>query len=224
MAKLRAVGWRRDVTLTVDPEGDAALAFGGKPSDEARALVTAWDAPRSDDERERGRFLFDGVPIVNGTFSQSSLLLNRLLRTVVSEAVQAGGRLFDAYCGNGNLSLAYIATRSVVGMDISEHAINAVRGLGGDYQTGDTWAMADVVRAGPWGTILLDPPRVGAKDMVPALVNAGAEELIYVGCDPVALARDLKSLQAGEWRVDTATAIDLFPNTAHIETVVRLVR
>lgn len=219
---LRAIGWRRDVTLTVDPEGEATLAFGGKPTPEARALVTAWDTPRSDEDR--GRFVFDGAPIVNGTFCQSSLLLNRLLRGVVDGYMHATGRLFDAYCGNGNLSLAHLATRSVVGMDISEHAVEAAKALGGDYRVGDAWAIADVIRAGPWGSIVLDPPRAGAKELSPALVNAGAEELIYVGCDPVAMARDLKALQPGDWRAVHATAIDLFPNTAHIETVVRLER
>lgn len=219
---LRATGWCRDVTLTVDPEGDAAMAFGARPTEAAQGVVGAWDTPRSDEPR--ARFMFDGVPIVNGTFCQSSLLLNRLLRRTVDASLQASGALFDAYCGNGNLSLGHVATRPVSGMDIASPAVEAARALGGDYRDGDTWAMADALRGGTWGSIVLDPPRTGAKDLVPALLNVRAEEIIYVGCDPVALARDLKAITVGGWRVRSATALDLFPNTAHTETVVRLTR
>lgn len=218
---LRAAGWRGAVDLTVNPEGEDVLAFGRNATPESRAAVTAWDEPRT---WPRAQFDFDGAPIVNGGFSQAGLLLNRLLRGAVGECVQGTGPLFDAYCGNGNLSLVYLATRKVAGMDISEPTIAAVAEIGGDYAVGDEPEMAAAIRGGAWGTIVLDPPRAGAKALVPALCATQAEELVYVSCDPVALARDLKGLAAGGWRVARVIGLDLFPNTAHMETVVRLVR
>lgn len=222
VARLRGVGWRGEVELTVNPEGEEVLAFGRGPTREAREVVTAWDTPRGEDMRTQ--FVFDGAPIVNGCFSQSSLLLNRLLRATVAEMVTAEGAIFDAYCGNGNLSLAYLPTREVAGVDASEGAVAAAAALGGDYRVGDEWAMVVAIKGQRWGTVLMDPPRAGAKALVPALVAAQAEELVYVSCDPVALARDLKGLCAGGWTVARAVGLDLFPNTAHMETVVRLVR
>lgn len=221
VARLREAGCRHDVTLTVNPEGDEVLAFGRGGTRELRAVVTAWNGTH---DATPAHFSFDGAPIVNGCFSQASLLLNRLLRATVESMVHGAGPVFDAYCGNGNLSLAYLTTRTVQGMDVSAPAVNAARALGGDYRVGDEADMAAALAGGAWGTIILNPPRAGAKALLPVLAAVKADELIYVSCNPVALARDLKGLAPGGWHVDNAVALDLFPNTSHIETVVRLVR
>jgi tRNA/tmRNA/rRNA uracil-C5-methylase (TrmA/RlmC/RlmD family) len=73
------------------------------------------------------------------------------------------------------------------------------------------------------GTIVLDPPRSGAgKDVVASLDELHPAQLVYVACDPVALARDLGLLRARGWTLDGLEAFDLFPNTHHVEAVATL--
>lgn len=74
-------------------------------------------------------------------------------------------------------------------------------------------------------TVVLDPPRSGAgKDVVAALGALGPAQLVYVACDPVALARDLALFAERGYRLSGIQAFDLFPNTHHVEAVASLVR
>ena len=76
--------------------------------------------------------------------------------------------------------------------------------------------------ARPGATVLLDPPRSGAgAEIVDAIVASRPAQVVYVACDPVALARDLGTFADRGWRAATLAAFDLFPNTHHLETVVR---
>ena len=73
-------------------------------------------------------------------------------------------------------------------------------------------------------TVVLDPPRAGAgAKVVQSLVNLKPAHIIYVACDPVSFARDLKQLTVGGYRLNTLRAFDLFPHTHHVETVASLV-
>ena len=73
-------------------------------------------------------------------------------------------------------------------------------------------------------TVVVDPPRagVGAK-VVESLTNLKPAHIIYVACDPVSFARDLKGLLVGGYRLANLRAFDLFPHTHHVETVASLV-
>lgn len=74
-------------------------------------------------------------------------------------------------------------------------------------------------------TVVLDPPRSGAgADVVDALVALDPAQVVYVACDPVALSRDLGLFGRAGWRPAELRAVDLFPSTHHLETVVRLTR
>ena len=71
--------------------------------------------------------------------------------------------------------------------------------------------------------ILLDPPRAGAESaVIKGILDVHPKQISYVSCDPATLARDLKKLVAGGYRVESIMAFDLFPQTHHVETVVRL--
>ena len=73
--------------------------------------------------------------------------------------------------------------------------------------------------------IILDPPRAGLGDQVTTLLNAiHAPTMVYVSCDPATLARDLRQLTQERYRIESITLVDMFPQTFHIETVVRLRR
>ena len=73
--------------------------------------------------------------------------------------------------------------------------------------------------------LLVDPPRVGLAAAVrESIAKSGPGIVVYVSCDPATLARDLKTLVASGYRVASVLAFDLFPQTPHVETVVRLER
>lgn len=92
----------------------------------------------------------------------------------------------------------------------------AVRAPVGEFLTGNA-------RRRPGATVVLDPPRSGAgADVVRAIVASAPAQIVYVACDPVALARDVRTFADLGWRLDSLAAFDLFPNTAHFEVVARL--
>ena len=71
--------------------------------------------------------------------------------------------------------------------------------------------------------VLLDPPRAGAESaVIKGIVAARAKRVSYVSCDPATLARDLRKLVAAGYVIESLLAFDLFPQTHHVETVVRL--
>jgi 23S rRNA (uracil1939-C5)-methyltransferase len=85
--------------------------------------------------------------------------------------------------------------------------------------------VAEWIRAKPFESdfVLLDPPRAGAESVViKGIVDSRAERVSYVSCDPATLARDLKKLIAAGYAIESLAAYDLFPQTHHVETVVRL--
>lgn len=223
LARLRELELKGSVTVTVNPEGDDALVWTTFTNRKLRDRFPQSGTPK--DERPPFRFDFDGIPVVNGAFSQSSLLLNRLLRGTVHEFAGSPVSVLDLYCGSGNLSLGFPDRTEVAGIDHNKIAVKAAHRTGrGAYIAGNEHKMIKRIAEGQWDTILLDPPRAGAKPLVPALAGSSARSLIYVSCDPATLARDLKGLYAGGWRLAQIRALDLFPHTPHVETVCLLKR
>jgi len=223
LTQLRELGLKGSVTVTVNPEGDDVLVWTGFQSRKLKDRFPL--AGSSKDEGHPSRFFFDGIPIVNGTFSQSSLLLNRLLVDTVHQYLGKPTSVLDLYCGNGNLTLGLPERCEVIGIDHNKLAVKAADRVGrGTYYAGQESTMIKRIKEDQWDAILLDPPRAGAKVLVPALAQCHARTLVYVSCDPATLARDLKGLYDGGWRVVQMNALDLFPNTAHVETVCLLKR
>ncbi len=75
------------------------------------------------------------------------------------------------------------------------------------------------------GVIVLDPPRSGAgREVVEAVAALGPSAVVYVACDPVALARDVATFRAEGYDLRRVSAFDLFPNSHHIEAVATFVR
>jgi tRNA/tmRNA/rRNA uracil-C5-methylase (TrmA/RlmC/RlmD family) len=73
-------------------------------------------------------------------------------------------------------------------------------------------------------TVVLDPPRAGAgKAVIDQLLFLRPNKIVYVACDPVSLARDLKILISGGYKLEQIKAFDLFPHTHHFETIASLV-
>ena len=76
-----------------------------------------------------------------------------------------------------------------------------------------------------WDVVFLDPPRAGAsREFLTALCACAPKRVVYISCDPEALARDLGFLQANHYRIEAIQPVDMFPHTQHIECVVKLTR
>ncbi len=197
-------------------------------------LATAMEAAPSvlfDQDLERS---FLTVP---GQFQQVNLDLNRTLRRLVLDHVQATlpERILDVCCGSGNLSLPLAdGVRYIEGIESSKKAIHIarqnaeanllsnVRYLAGDAEK-HLWKCDRGQE--PFDLVILDPPRQGLyKGMVP-LKNIGPKHIVYVSCDPTTLARDLGYLcRKDGYRLTRLVGLDFFPNTYHVETVAFLER
>jgi 23S rRNA (uracil1939-C5)-methyltransferase len=211
------------VELTVNPEGEDVLAWSKWPVPKLQDVFPQTNT--IEDRFERASFRFDGVPVVNGAFSQSSLLLNRLLLRATHALVGPAKSVLDLYCGSGNLSLGLAKQARVLGLDHSGAAVHAAASVGiGEYRAANEGAFQETLRKEAFDVVLLDPPRQGAKNIADALGEAKAQAIVYVSCDPATLARDLKTLALRGWQVTRLVAVDMFPHTPHVETVCRLER
>ncbi|HTA16838.1 MAG TPA: 23S rRNA (uracil-5-)-methyltransferase RumA, partial [bacterium] len=147
---------------------------------------------------------------------------------------KAGESVLELYCGVGTLSLPLgrlglrvhgVENHPAAVADAQANALaNALPGL--------TFSVADAL--GAWRTLpegfepgvaLMDPPRKGLEPGLAALLaQKGPPELVYVSCDPASLARDVKLLGEGGYRLQACQGVDLFPQTPHVESVNLLTR
>ncbi|SLM97676.1 class I SAM-dependent RNA methyltransferase [Brevibacterium yomogidense] len=138
-----------------------------------------------------------------------------------------GGTVLDLYCGAGLLGIGLAEQgHSIAGIEGSAQAVaDAVanaRGLDARFDVGRVEGAPDFAAA---RTAVLDPPRTGAGPaVVDALLASSVQRIVHVSCDGATLARDLKRLVAGGFRVSSVVAHDLFPVTGHLEFVAVLDR
>jgi len=81
-----------------------------------------------------------------------------------------------------------------------------------------------VARRARFDAVVLDPPRTGARDVVSQLAALGPSRVVYVSCDPATFARDAEHLASAGLAPRWAQALDLMPQTAHVELVARFER
>ena len=149
-------------------------------------------------------------------------------------AQRAPERVLDLYSGIGITSLLFARDgATVLGVEGNEHSVgmaqaNAARNDIDDasFVAADVSRVADkLVGSHAPELIFVNPPRTGLSERVTAtLAKAPSRTLVYVSCMPSTLARDLVKLEKGGWNVSSVTAYDMFPQTAHVETVVVLDR
>lgn len=143
---------------------------------------------------------------------------------------QPGERVLDLFCGLGNFTLPLArGVREVVGVEgdaglVARARANAARnGLGNArFHAAD---LAQDLRGQPWmregfDRLLLDPPRSGADTVLAQLPLKGLSRIVYISCHPASLARDAGWLvnEAG-WTLRAAGVMDMFPHTAHVESI-----
>ncbi len=155
----------------------------------------------------------------------------RLLETVEDMlAPTSSDHLLDAYAGVGALSLPLLErVASLVAVESHPAAVRDLQENARRLQPEKVTALRGRVEEvlptlqRPVDLALLDPPRRGAHQAIPALLQARPRRIVYVSCHPGTLARDLRVLCAGGYRVVRIQPIDLFPQTFHVESVTLLV-
>ncbi|HVV01141.1 MAG TPA: class I SAM-dependent RNA methyltransferase [Verrucomicrobiae bacterium] len=179
----------------------------------------------------------DGWDLPRDSFFQNNFfLLPALVQTVAGRLREGGTRhLIDVYCGVGFFSIELAdLVESFAGIELDQPAIRAARAnaknkgrVNGDFAAGTAEDLLPgfLERFSPeHTTVLLDPPRKGcAPSLIEALRATRPRQVIYVSCHPATMARDLNTLcLGGVFNLASATPLDMFPQTQHVETVADL--
>lgn len=167
------------------------------------------------------------------SFFQTNSYSAEVLYETAREYVGTLGKdatVFDLYSGTGTIAqlIAPVAGK-VIGVEIVEEAVEAAKknalanGLHNcEFIAGDVLKVLDEVEDKP-DYIILDPPRDGIHPKaLPKILNYGVEQIVYISCKPTSLARDLEVFLENGYHAVKAVAVDQFPWTANVETVVLL--
>ncbi|WP_322172700.1 23S rRNA (uracil(1939)-C(5))-methyltransferase RlmD [Acutalibacter caecimuris] len=154
----------------------------------------------------------------------------RLYGLAAAYAQLDGGLLLDLYCGTGTIGLSMAKDAGqLIGVEVVPEAVeDARRNARRNHITNAEFLCADAAQAGDElarrglrpAVITLDPPRKGcAPGLVEAVVRMAPQRIVYISCDPATLARDLKLFAQLGYPPIKAAPVDMFPGTAHVETV-----
>lgn len=162
---------------------------------------------------------------------EQSLNIYRQICLIVNQSKQQ--QVLDLYCGFGITSLLLAKNgKNVTGMEVNPKAIKfAEENAAFNQLKNARFIQGDVEKTLPqWikkhqaGLIIVNPPRQGlTKNIIQTLLKTSAESIIYVSCMPATLARDLQLL-AEKYEINDGSVYDMFPQTAHVETLVHLKR
>ena len=164
------------------------------------------------------------------TNSYSAEVLYQTARDYVGDLGGSDKTVFDLYSGTGTIAqLMAPAAGKVIGVEIVEEAVEAAKknaaanGLDNcEFIAGDVLKVLDEVEEKP-DMIILDPPRDGIHPKaLPKIIAYGVDHIVYISCKPTSLVRDLEVFLENGYCVDKAVAVDQFPWTANVETVVLL--
>ena len=163
------------------------------------------------------------------SFFQVNDYMVKVLYDLILNYVGESNNLLDLYCGTGTIGI-YLSSiaKNVLGVEINNSAVddafknkklNNINNIDFICLDTDKFKIKD-----NFDTIIVDPPRSGlGKKIINDLLNSNSKKIIYVSCDPITLARDLKIL-SDKYNVVEITPVDMFPRTYHCESVCVLER
>jgi len=169
-------------------------------------------------------------------FQTNSEMAERLYALIAVEAGLRGWeRVFDLYSGIGSIGLSLAGRAgSVHGLEVVESAVaDAIANARHNEITNTSFYAGDVrlalgelvARAGRPDVLVVDPPRAGlSQKIVRRVIEASPKRIVYVSCNPTTLAPNAAALVEAGWRLERVTAVDMFPQTPHIECVALLCR
>jgi len=170
----------------------------------------------------------------NSFFQTNSYQAQRLYDIAVELAQpQSNERMLDLYTGTGTIAIYFSdLVKNAEGVEtvadaVADARVNArINGAANvEFHTGDVeeFMKEAILRESKYDLIILDPPRAGCHPKTLKYLNSMCpSKIVYISCNPTTLARDLKSLIEGGFRLDRVIPLDLFPHTFHIETACRL--
>lgn len=164
-------------------------------------------------------------------FTQVNAEINRKMINKAIELLNLANddKVLDLFCGLGNFSLPMARTAEfVLGVEGSEAMVErgrenaqlmAMDNL--DFAGADLSANFDTKHWSSYGftKVLIDPPRSGALEILPAVAKLKPEKIVYVSCNPITLARDAACLNDLGYKLATAGVMDMFPQTTHVESI-----
>ncbi len=171
------------------------------------------------------------------SFYQVNPVQTEVLYGLAVEAAQLTGseRVLDAYCGIGTISLtAAPLAASVVGVERNPDAVRDAVGnarhnriANARFYAADAteWIERAAADGEIFDVVFLDPPREGSTpEFLRSVAKLAPRRIVYVSCGPESLARDLSLLTRLGYRAERIVPVDMFPHTAHVETVVLITR
>jgi 23S rRNA (uracil1939-C5)-methyltransferase len=168
---------------------------------------------------------------VRSFFQGNRLLVEELIQAAIADA--RGTFAVDLYAGVGLFSLQLARTfdqvcavegnRSAANHGMENARANGINNLRYEPISVEAWLKYKSSEVPRPDFVLLDPPRAGAgPQVIERVVALAPPALTYVSCDPATLARDLRMLLDFDYRIDSITIVDMFPQTFHVETVVQM--
>jgi len=225
-----------------DADKEVLIAFGREHGLHIRLQSGGPDSIEPLYPAEQGPLLFENpdyqvaFEFEPADFVQVNFELNRrmVVQALAMLDLQAGQRVLDLFCGLGNFTLPLARTAAeVVGVEmdpgllqraaanVSRNGMANVSFVAADLSEG----LPEAIRKQSFDRVLLDPPRSGAAGVIPMLGEMEVARLVYVACSPETLARDIATLvNAHGYVLRSAGIMDMFPHTAHVESIALLER
>jgi len=178
------------------------------------------------------KLLDQTLRISSGSFFQANTAATELLVKRILKYLEPDGQktVLDLYCGVGTISLPVASfVGNVIGIEMDPAAIadaraNVVAAGARNVQIIEAPVEQGIKQVQQADAVILDPPRKGCPPgLLRDVVALKPQEIIYVSCNPTTLARDLAILHQLEYETIEVQPIDMFPQTAHVETVAKLV-
>lgn len=231
-----------DLLLRTDGALDAAgrallAAFAAKHGLPRIAWARGNGVPEIAAQLAPASITLSGVPVTPGpgAFLQASPDGEQAIIAAMLAALPAKlagrGRIADLHAGYGTLSLPLARRGRVTAFESDGAAVAALANAAAKAGLPLAAIRRDLVRQpltvaelAPFAAVVLDPPFAGAAEQAALLARSAVPAVIYVSCNPQALARDLRAFADQGWRVDAATPIDQFLWSGQLEAVVALSR
>jgi 23S rRNA (uracil1939-C5)-methyltransferase len=214
---LRRFAAEHGVVIYLQPGGPATIAALDSPAPELTYSLPEFDV----------RFVFEPCD-----FIQINSVLNERMVSRAIELLEIAptDRVLDLFCGLGNFSLPLARrAREVIGIEGDEGLVQRARANAARNDIGNAvFFVANLFQpdlSAPWARqpfdrVLLDPPRAGAREILPLIAKSGAHRIVYVSCHAGSLARDAGLLVSEHgYRLLAAGAMDMFPHTTHGESI-----
>ncbi|MCM2130926.1 23S rRNA (uracil(1939)-C(5))-methyltransferase RlmD [Larsenimonas rhizosphaerae] len=187
-----------------------------------------------------GHYLLDigvseplSIGFENGDFLQANAEVNQaMVSRLLAWCGDVKGRtVVDFFAGIGNFSLPLAARGArVIALEGQAHMVNrlsanAARAVpDGNVEARQADLSRPLTHLPDADLAVLDPPRAGAEALCRQLATDGPERIVYISCDPATLARDVVYLMEGGYQLQASAMADMFPQTAHLESMVLLAR